>query len=45
MSTVADQLLNRLREWGVTRVFGYPGNGINGKTKAQEVLPGGGDGS
>jgi pyruvate dehydrogenase (quinone) len=29
-STVADQLLARLREWGVQQVFGYPGDGING---------------
>ncbi|MGH8164577.1 MAG: thiamine pyrophosphate-binding protein, partial [Rhodanobacteraceae bacterium] len=28
--TVADYLLGRLREWGVERVFGYPGDGING---------------
>jgi pyruvate dehydrogenase (quinone) len=28
--TVADVLLNRLREWGVRQVFGYPGDGING---------------
>ena len=28
--TVADFLLRRLREWGVRRVFGYPGDGING---------------
>ena len=28
--TVADFLLRRLREWGVQRVFGYPGDGING---------------
>jgi pyruvate dehydrogenase (quinone) len=28
--TVADQLLSRLREWGVRQVFGYPGDGING---------------
>src|SRR2546423_13962653 len=28
--TVADVLLNRLREWGVEHVFGYPGDGING---------------
>ncbi|NDL60574.1 thiamine pyrophosphate-requiring protein [Phytoactinopolyspora mesophila] len=28
--TVADYLLQRLREWGVTEVFGYPGDGING---------------
>src|SRR3954471_18428437 len=30
MPTVADQLLARLREWGVEHVFGYPGDGING---------------
>jgi pyruvate dehydrogenase (quinone) len=29
-TTVADQLLYRLREWGVEQVFGYPGDGING---------------
>src|SRR5690349_20865954 len=27
---VADYVLKRLREWGVHRVFGYPGDGING---------------
>src|SRR5437016_3332860 len=27
---VSDYVLKRLREWGVTRVFGYPGDGING---------------
>src|SRR5207248_9057324 len=27
---VSDYILERLREWGVTRVFGYPGDGING---------------
>jgi pyruvate dehydrogenase (quinone) len=31
MSTkVADHVLQRLREWGVEEVFGYPGDGING---------------
>ncbi|MPY48311.1 thiamine pyrophosphate-requiring protein [Streptomyces acidicola] len=31
MSTkVADHVLQRLREWGVTVVFSYPGDGING---------------
>jgi pyruvate dehydrogenase (quinone) len=30
MTKVADQLLERLREWGVEHVFGYPGDGING---------------
>ena len=28
--TVADQLLSRLREWGVDTVFAFPGDGING---------------
>jgi pyruvate dehydrogenase (quinone) len=28
--TVADYLLERLRSWDVTRVFAYPGDGING---------------
>jgi pyruvate dehydrogenase (quinone) len=28
--TVGDHLLRRLREWGVTEVFAYPGDGING---------------
>ena len=28
--TVGDFVLERLHEWGVRRVFGYPGDGING---------------
>ena len=28
--TVGDFIVRRLREWGVGRVFGYPGDGING---------------
>lgn len=28
--TVAEQVVNRLRSWGVHRVYGYPGEGING---------------
>jgi pyruvate dehydrogenase (quinone) len=28
--TVADFMLARLSEWGVTRIYGYPGDGING---------------
>ncbi|MGE5864083.1 MAG: thiamine pyrophosphate-requiring protein [Rhizobacter sp.] len=28
--TVSDQILQRLHAWGVRRVFGYPGDGING---------------
>ncbi|MFF3208281.1 thiamine pyrophosphate-requiring protein [Streptomyces sp. NPDC002962] len=27
---VSDHVLQRLREWGVEQVFGYPGDGING---------------
>ncbi|HUD80345.1 MAG TPA: thiamine pyrophosphate-requiring protein [Streptosporangiaceae bacterium] len=29
-TTVADYLLGRLRDWGVDKVFGFPGDGING---------------
>jgi pyruvate dehydrogenase (quinone) len=29
-ATVGDFLLQRLSQWGVKRVFGYPGDGING---------------
>lgn len=32
--TVADFLVERLMEWGVTRIYGYPGDGINGITTA-----------
>ncbi len=35
MSTdVADFILDRLRQWGVSQVFGYPGDGINGLVTA-----------
>ena len=27
---VADYVLERLREWGIHRIYGYPGDGING---------------
>jgi pyruvate dehydrogenase (quinone) len=30
MATVADYLVNRLSDWGVERIYGYPGDGING---------------
>ncbi|MGW8377588.1 thiamine pyrophosphate-requiring protein [Streptomyces sp. ODS28] len=33
---VSDHVLNRLREWGVEHVFGYPGDGINGLLAAWE---------
>jgi pyruvate dehydrogenase (quinone) len=32
--TVADHVLERLRAWGVSHVFGYPGDGINGLVAA-----------
>src|SRR3954465_13017071 len=28
--TVAAHILNRLNEWGVDKIYGYPGDGING---------------
>jgi pyruvate dehydrogenase (quinone) len=30
MANVADYVLNRLTEWGIHRIYGYPGDGING---------------
>src|SRR5512147_2495373 len=30
MTLVADYVMQRLREWGIARVYGYPGDGING---------------
>jgi pyruvate dehydrogenase (quinone) len=32
--SVADFIVRRLREWGVRRIYGYPGDGINGITGA-----------
>ena len=29
-TTVSDQMLQRLHDWGVRRIYGYPGDGING---------------
>ncbi|MGA7384160.1 MAG: thiamine pyrophosphate-binding protein, partial [Methylocella sp.] len=29
-ATVGDFLLRRLSEWGIRRIFGFPGDGING---------------
>lgn len=29
-NTVSDFIINRLSEWGIKRIFGYPGDGING---------------
>jgi len=30
VADVSDFIIGRLREWGVKRIFGYPGDGING---------------
>lgn len=29
-ATVSDYLLHRLTQWGIRRIYGYPGDGING---------------
>ena len=34
MSTVADFIVERLQAWGLRRIYGYPGDGINGLTGA-----------
>src|SRR5947209_19968961 len=34
--TTSDFLVKRLREWGITRIYGYPGDGINGIMGALE---------
>ena len=28
--SVGDFIVERLRDWGVRRIFGFPGDGING---------------
>src|SRR3954468_22004048 len=38
--TVAQFMLQRLTEWGVARVYGYPGDGINGLLGAFHEVPG-----
>ncbi|HOM52942.1 MAG TPA: thiamine pyrophosphate-binding protein, partial [Phycisphaerae bacterium] len=35
-ATVSDFLLERLSEWGIFRIYGYPGDGINGIMGALE---------
>ncbi|MFL6708506.1 MAG: thiamine pyrophosphate-binding protein, partial [Massilia sp.] len=37
---VADFFVSRLLEWGVTRIYGYPGDGINGVLGALDRLEG-----
>src|SRR5436190_2110033 len=34
---VADYVLNRLTEWGVHRIYGYPGDGINAFLRAIRI--------
>jgi pyruvate dehydrogenase (quinone) len=38
--TVSDQIVERLHAWGVGRVFGYPGDGINGVMGALNRMSG-----
>ena len=38
--TVGDFLVKRLHEWGVRRIYGYPGDGINGVLGALERADG-----
>ena len=37
--TTSDFLVQRLSSWGVRRVYGYPGDGINGMLGALERAP------
>ncbi|MBX6372226.1 MAG: thiamine pyrophosphate-requiring protein [Acidothermus sp.] len=37
---VAEWMLNRLREWGIHRIYGYPGDGINTFLGALARVPG-----
>ena len=36
---VSDFLLKRLREWGIHRIYGYPGDGINGDPRRARTVP------
>src|SRR5690348_6981409 len=38
--TTSDYLIHRLKEWGVKRIYGYPGDGINGILGALERVKG-----
>ena len=39
MTTVSDFLLERLSAWGVRRIYGYPGDGINGMHGRASTAP------
>ena len=44
--TVGDFFIDRLHQWGVRRIYGYPGDGINGVFGALQRAEGtGGEGS
>jgi pyruvate dehydrogenase (quinone) len=43
VKTVSDFVVERLREWGVRRIYGYPGDGINGVIGAIRRTDGGVD--
>ncbi|HET8649710.1 MAG TPA: thiamine pyrophosphate-binding protein, partial [Gemmatimonadales bacterium] len=36
MANASDFLIGRLHEWGVRRIFGYPGDGIGGLIGARD---------
>ena len=38
MANVSDYIVQRIQEWGVDLVFGYPGDGINGVVGAIEIF-------
>ena len=38
-SNVSDFILSRLKDWKVKRIFGYPGDGINGIMGALQRSP------
>ncbi|MBW3578806.1 MAG: thiamine pyrophosphate-requiring protein [Actinobacteria bacterium] len=40
MVTTAEAAMTRLKQWGVTQIFGYPGDGINGLLEAFESVEG-----
>src|SRR5690348_5936366 len=42
--TVGDFIVQRLKEWGITRIYGYPGDGINGVFAALRKAGDGKDG-
>ena len=39
-ATVGDFIVDRLQQWGIDRVFGYSGDGINGVSVQEMVLDG-----